>query len=103
MSTFSYLLSKVLEAEANGIENMSVGEGLACALALNRIDWVRNLGYTLAQALERIDEEWITLIPRVAMEIEKLPTHKKQPSLRPNQSLSRTHSVIVFLVYFLRK
>lgn len=66
MSILDYLMSKVHEAMDLGIEGMSVSEGLMCALVLNRFDWLSNRGYTIAQALGRIDEAWVSLIPKAA-------------------------------------
>ena len=39
---------------------LSTGEALYVALAANREDLLYALGYTIAQALDRIDDEWIT-------------------------------------------
>ncbi|CEE29619.1 conserved hypothetical protein [Xanthomonas citri pv. citri] len=36
---------------------MSTGEALTAALVLNRHDWLAELGYTIAQALDRIDSD----------------------------------------------
>lgn len=38
---------------------MSTGEALTVALVLNRHDWLRDEGYTIAQALDRIDADSI--------------------------------------------
>jgi hypothetical protein len=57
---------KVREAAANGIGAMSTGEALASALVLNRSDWLASMGYTIAQALDRIDDEWVAFIPQAA-------------------------------------
>lgn len=34
---------------------LSTGEALTAALVLNRCDWLAEMGYTIAQALDRID------------------------------------------------
>ncbi len=44
----------------------STGEKLAVALILNRADWLQAIDYTIAEALDRLEPEWIGAIPRVA-------------------------------------
>ncbi len=41
---------------------MSTGEALTVALVLNRHDWLIDEGYTIAQALDRIDADSIPLL-----------------------------------------
>ncbi|MGV7167432.1 hypothetical protein ACDI35_02625 [Xanthomonas axonopodis pv. cajani] len=36
---------------------LSTGEALTAALVLNRHDWLAEMGYTIAQALDRIDSD----------------------------------------------
>ncbi|GEM_PF-674748 len=51
-------LSKV--ARATGTPGpMSTGEALTVALVLNRHDWLKDEGYTVAQALDRIDADTV--------------------------------------------
>ncbi|WP_251477723.1 hypothetical protein [Stenotrophomonas lactitubi] len=38
---------------------LSTGESLTAALVLNRHDWLTEMGYTVAQALDRIDSDSI--------------------------------------------
>ncbi|CAE6737875.1 hypothetical protein QSH39_015980 [Xanthomonas arboricola pv. corylina] len=38
---------------------LSTGEALTAALVLNRHDWLADMDYTIAQALDRIDEDTI--------------------------------------------
>lgn len=38
---------------------LSTGESLTAALVLNRHDWLAEMDYTIAQALDRIDDETI--------------------------------------------
>lgn len=38
---------------------LSTGESLTAALVLNRHDWLNEMGYTMAQALDRIDSDSI--------------------------------------------
>lgn len=38
---------------------LSTGEALTAALVLNRHDWLKEMDYTIAQALDRIDQDTI--------------------------------------------
>lgn len=42
-----------------GTGPLSTGEALTAALVLNRHDWLTEMDYTIAQALDRIDEDTI--------------------------------------------
>lgn len=60
---FKHIMSKVRDAATNDDPGgMSLGEALTVALVLNRPDWLEKRGYTIAQALDRIDEESIPLL-----------------------------------------
>lgn len=62
-----HLLMKTRDAAHNGgINAMSTGEALAAALVLNRPDWLAEMGYTIAEAIDRIDADTIQLIPVAA-------------------------------------
>jgi hypothetical protein len=61
-----HLLMKTRDANSGGINAMSTGEALAAALVLNRPDWLASMGYTIAQALDRVDADTIALIPVAA-------------------------------------
>lgn len=52
------MLNIAQEAALHGIGTMSLGEALTAALILNRCDWLRERGYSIAEALERIGPEW---------------------------------------------
>ena len=52
-------------ARADLLGGSSIGEALIAALALNRSDWLQRMGYTIAEALVRI-EEWAALLPKVS-------------------------------------
>lgn len=70
--SYEQALSKAREAARNDSDGgMSTGEALMAALALNRTDWLHRMGYTIAEALERVGDEWAALVPRVAREIQK--------------------------------
>ncbi|KTF40675.1 hypothetical protein [Xanthomonas translucens] len=38
---------------------LSTGEALTAALVLNRHDWLKELDYTIAEALDRIDQDTV--------------------------------------------
>ncbi|WP_070760129.1 hypothetical protein [Achromobacter xylosoxidans] len=60
---YKHLMSKVRDAAAQDDPGgMSLGEALTVALVLNRSDWLAQKGYTIAEALDRIDEDVIPLL-----------------------------------------
>ncbi|KFA26349.1 hypothetical protein [Xanthomonas vasicola] len=44
-------------ARTGGPGPLSTGEALTAALVLNRHDWLAEMGYTIAEALDRIDSD----------------------------------------------
>lgn len=60
--TFDQLMLNVRRAANGGIGSMSTGEALSAALVLNRSDWLEGMGYTIAEALDRIDEPWVGML-----------------------------------------
>lgn len=42
-----------------GTGPLSTGESLTAALVLNRADWLKEMDYTIAEALDRIDPDTI--------------------------------------------
>jgi hypothetical protein len=47
----------------------STGEKLASALVLNRADWLKEMGYTMAEAIDRVGPEWRAMLRQVEREI----------------------------------
>lgn len=43
---------------------LSTGESLAVALILNRADWLKQMNYSIVEALARIGEEWTAELRR---------------------------------------
>ena len=41
----------------------------AVALVLNRADWLAEMQYTLAEAIERSGPDWVPVIPQVARQL----------------------------------
>lgn len=65
---FEHLYGKALDAKRGGKsawDVQSTGEKVAVALVLNRADWLKGFGYTLAEAIDRTGPEWIELVPAV--------------------------------------
>ncbi|MFA5665307.1 MAG: hypothetical protein WC991_15065, partial [Castellaniella sp.] len=59
------MLNIAQEAALHGIGPMSLGEALTAALILNRCDWLRERGYSIAEALDRIGPEWTARLREV--------------------------------------
>lgn len=64
--TIEHLMSKVRSAATAGIAGMSTGEALFCALVQNRSDWLQQMGYTIAEALARLDDDAVAQISPAA-------------------------------------
>ncbi|AOL20343.1 MULTISPECIES: hypothetical protein [Xanthomonas] len=65
-----HIVGKSRDAERGGFGVLSTGEKLAVALVLNRFDWLTQMGYTIAEAIERIGASWAALIPDAAKQLE---------------------------------
>jgi hypothetical protein len=61
-----HIISKARDALHGGFNVLSTGEKLAAALVLNRADWLASMDYTMAEAIDRVGAEWLSLIPEVA-------------------------------------
>ena len=71
-SDYQHFLGKVRDAKNGGHGAwtvMSTGEKTAVAIALNRADWIAQMNYTLAEAIERTGAQWISLLPKVVRAI----------------------------------
>jgi hypothetical protein len=69
---YEHLLRKSQDAKRGGHEAWSVqstGERVAVALVLNRVDWLEEMDYTIAEAIERSGADWIALLPQVARQL----------------------------------
>jgi hypothetical protein len=67
------LLGKAGDAKRGGRDSwrvMSTGEKLAVALVLNRPEWLTEMDYTLAEAIDRAGPVWVSLIPKVARDLK---------------------------------
>jgi hypothetical protein len=69
---YEHLLRKSRDAKCGGHDAwamQSTGEKVAVALVLNRADWLEQIQYTLAEAIERSGVEWVAMIPQVARQL----------------------------------
>ena len=66
MSVLEQLVDKARAAANGGFDVLSTGEKVAAALILNRSDWLTVMGYSMAEAIDRIGPEWTSLIPAAA-------------------------------------
>ena len=64
------LLAIAQRAAREGIGALSLGEALTAALVLDRNDWLRERGYSIADALDRIGTEWAARVPAVARQFQ---------------------------------
>lgn len=69
---YEHLLRKARDAKRGGRDAWAVqstGEKVAVALVLNRADWLEAIQYTIAEAIERSGQEWVSMIPQVARQL----------------------------------
>jgi hypothetical protein len=69
---YEHLLRKARDAKRGGHNAWAVqstGEKVAVALVLNRTDWLEEFQYTIAEAIERSGQEWVSIIPQVARQL----------------------------------
>ena len=70
---YEHLLRKSRDAQHGGHDAWAVqstGEKVAMALVLNRVDWLAEIQYTIAEAIERSGAEWVSIIPQIARQLE---------------------------------
>ena len=69
---YEHLLRKSRDAKRGGRDAWAVqstGERVAEALVLNRADWLSEIEYTIAEAIERSGPEWVAIIPQIARQL----------------------------------
>ena len=69
---YEHLLRKSRDAKRGAHDAwalQSTGEKVAVALALNHADWLAEMQYTIAEAIERSGAEWAAIIPQVARQL----------------------------------
>lgn len=76
------MLDIAQHAAVSGIGAMSLGEALTAALVLNRSDWLRERGYSIVEALERIGPEWAARLSVAARRFHPAPARSGRRSRR---------------------
>ena len=69
---YEHLLRKAQEAKSGGHEAWAVqstGEKVAVALVLNHAEWLAEMQYTLAEAIDRSGPEWVSMVPEIARQL----------------------------------
>lgn len=66
ISDLDRLMMSLRDLEKRGIFGLSTEHALAAAFVLNRMDWLSDRGFTLAEAVELIGPRWLSLIPDAA-------------------------------------
>ena len=69
---YEHLLRKARDSKRGGHNAWAVqstGEKVAVALALNRVDWLAEIDYTIPEAIERSGVEWVAIIPQLARQL----------------------------------
>ncbi len=69
---YEHLLRKSRDAKRGGHDAWTVqstGEKVAVALVLNRADWLAEIDYTIAEAIDRSGGDWVAVIPQVARQL----------------------------------
>jgi len=71
-----HFLGKAQDALRGGYDAwgvMSSGERVSVAFVLNRSDWLAIMGYTMAEAVGRMDTAWLRLLPQVLRALDDEP------------------------------
>ena len=66
--------NKALLAATHGRKSwssQSTQEKIAVAVVLNKAEWLKALGYTLADAVTAMERDWITAMPLIIRRLEK--------------------------------
>lgn len=73
MGSTDHVLQQIIEksrdAKRGGFGVLSTGEKLAAALVLNRADWLAEMEYTMAEAIERLGPQWVARIPEASRQL----------------------------------
>lgn len=88
---YEHALAKVLAAAAAGDQGpgpLSTGEALMAALALNRPDWLARMGYTMVEAMERIGQPWLAILPRIAREVAEHQARSERAKALADQAMA---------------
>ncbi|AVO43416.1 hypothetical protein [Simplicispira suum] len=50
----------------------STGEKVAVALVLNKPEWLQEMGYSLAEAIDRAGSQWVAMMTRIERDLRDL-------------------------------
>lgn len=64
-----HILEKCRAANNGDFGVLSTSEKLTAAVVLNRADWLEEMGYSMAMAIERIGPAWLERIPDAARQL----------------------------------
>ncbi|WP_442682179.1 hypothetical protein ACSBPQ_10935 [Stenotrophomonas sp. JC08] len=64
------ILDKARAARDGHFDVLSTGEKLTVALVLNQPELLSKMGYTMAEAVERVGPEWMAKVPEAARVLE---------------------------------
>ena len=74
MEPTDYVLRQILDKSRAARDGhfgvLSTGEKLAAALVLNKPEWLAKINYTMAEAIERVGDEWMARVPAAARVLE---------------------------------
>jgi hypothetical protein len=85
-----HIVSKARSAYRGHRGVLSTGEKLAAALVLNRPDWLDEDGYSIVQALDRIGDNWVALLPAAARILAAELDSEASADRMAKRELSRT-------------
>ncbi|MGX2089707.1 hypothetical protein [Xanthomonas axonopodis] len=81
-----HILAKSRAAAAGDLGVLSTGEQIAAALALNRPDWLVEMRYSLAEAIDRLSADWLAQIPEAARQlVDEAAAEKEEFALDEQQ------------------
>lgn len=83
------ILDKSRQARDGGFGVLSKGEMIAAALVLNRADWLTEMNYTMAEAIERLGGEWLARVPGAARTMQREAERTRSAEAGPQHGNGR--------------
>ncbi|ADV02224.1 hypothetical protein [Alicycliphilus denitrificans] len=74
-SEYQHFLGKAKDALRGGRDAWAVqstGEKVAVALVLNKPEWLQEMGYTLAEAIDRAGSQWVAMMAQIERDLREL-------------------------------
>lgn len=72
---YQHFLDKAKDALRGGRDAWAVqstGEKVAVALVLNKPEWLQEIGYTLAEAIDRAGSQWVGMMTQIERDLRNL-------------------------------